>query len=55
LLQDKGSGGKHVKKEKKLTNLGIEVFLLNIVGFCGILVHGNQVNVILDSSLSILF
>jgi len=36
-LQDKGSGGKHLKKEKKLTNIGIEVALLIIVDFSRIL------------------
>jgi len=36
-LQDKGSGGKHVKKEKKLTNIGIEGALLIIIYFPGIL------------------
>lgn len=36
-LQDKGSGVKHVKKEKKLTNIGIKVALLIMVEFFGIL------------------
>jgi hypothetical protein len=35
-LQEKGSGGKHVKKEKKLTNIGIEDLLHFLIVFCNL-------------------
>jgi hypothetical protein len=44
-LQEKSSGGKHVKKEKKLTNIGIEDALHFVIGFCDFRclgVHGTE-------------